>query len=51
MAKMTHLEVMHYHPETLVPGEYVFLFDYQKRDVLTYAAVTQEVSMNLNGRF
>ncbi len=47
LAKMTHLEVMHYHPDTYEAGEYAFLFDYQRRDVLTYAATVQEVKLNL----
>ena len=47
IAKMTHLEVMHYHPDTLEKGVYTFLFDYQKRDVLTYAAKVQEVQLHL----
>lgn len=43
IGKMTHLEIMHYHPDTLEPGEHVYLFDYKKRDVLTYAAEYQEI--------
>ncbi len=49
LAKMTHLEVMHYHPDTYETGEYVFLFDYQTRDVLTYGAMVQKVELNLSG--
>ncbi|NCC43629.1 MAG: DUF4080 domain-containing protein [Clostridia bacterium] len=45
LGKMTHLEIMHYHPDTLEKGEYAFLFDYQKRDVLTYGALAQEVEV------
>lgn len=45
ISKMTHLEVMHYHPDTLQPGNYVFLFDYQERDVLTYSAVVQQIEL------
>ncbi len=43
LAKMTHLEVMHYHPDTLEAGAYMYLFDYRRRDILTYAAHVQEV--------
>lgn len=45
ISKMTHLEVMHYHPDTYEPGEYVFLFDYKKRDILTYAAGCCQVTL------
>jgi radical SAM superfamily enzyme YgiQ (UPF0313 family) len=43
LGKMTHLEVMHFDPDIGKPGEHVYLFDYQNRDVLTYAAGIQEV--------
>ena len=42
--KMTHIEVMHVHPDTLEPGEYLFLFDYKIRDTLTFAAKYQEIT-------
>ena len=45
MSKMTHLEVMHFHPDTLEPGIFVYLFDYQKRDVLTYAASCFQIEL------
>lgn len=48
IAKMTHLEIMHFHPDTFEKGLYAFLFDYQQRDVLTYAAMVQEVQLNLD---
>ncbi len=47
LAKMTHLEIMHYHPDTFAMGEYIFLFDYQNRDILTHDAMVQEVQLNL----
>lgn len=43
LGKMTHLEVMNYHPDTWEPGHYLYLFDYQKRDALTYEALCQEI--------
>lgn len=45
IGKMTHLEVMHYHPDTYETGEYAFLFDYKKRDTLTYAAKYCQVTL------
>lgn len=42
--KMTHIEVMHFHPDTLEPGTYLFLFDYKKRDTLTFAAKYQDIT-------
>lgn len=47
MAKMTHIEVMSWHPDTLEAGEFVFLFDYSRRDVLTYAANVQDISVTM----
>ena len=41
---MTHIEVMHFHPDTLEPGTYLFLFDYKKRDTLTFAAKYQDIT-------
>lgn len=43
MAKMTHMEILHFHPDTWEPGEYCYLFDYSRRDPLTYGAWYQEV--------
>ena len=38
ISKMTHLEIMDYHPDTREPGRYAVLFDYRERDALTYEA-------------
>lgn len=43
LGKMTHLEIMDYHPDTWEPGDYRVLFDYRKRDVLTYEAHSQKI--------
>lgn len=43
LSKMTHLEIMDYHPDTWERGCYKFLFDYRKRDVLTYEAYSQKI--------
>lgn len=43
LGKMTHIEVMQYHPDTWEKGTYLYLFDYKKRDVLTYAAACYEI--------
>lgn len=43
LGKMTHLEIMDYHPDTWKPGDYRVLFDYRKRDVLTYEAHSQKI--------
>jgi len=34
---------MDYHPDTWERGCYKFLFDYRKRDVLTYEAYSQKI--------
>lgn len=45
LGKMTHVEVMQYHPDTWELGNYVYLFDYKKRDALTYAAFCYEIKL------
>lgn len=45
ISKMTHLEIMDYHPDTREPGRYAVLFDYRERDALTYEACGIQVEI------
>lgn len=43
MARMTHLEYMDYDPDTWEKKSCIFLFDYQKRDVITGSAIIKSL--------
>lgn len=41
LGRMTHIEVLQYHPDTWETGQWVLLFDYRRRDPLTDGACVQ----------
>lgn len=43
MARMTHMEYMDYDPDTLEKKSGIYLFDYQKREVLTGSAIIKSL--------